>query len=79
MNENTGVQRSCQAKRRAYALVAPALLLMAGCTPEEQQALLEQIPSLLGDLLSQLLVAQGQQLVTFIASFARNALGAFLF
>jgi hypothetical protein len=60
-------------------LAACAWSTATGCTPEEQQALLQQISGLVGDTLSELVVMQAMQLVTLVTSFARSGLAAFLF
>lgn len=52
-------------------MIAAALFVHTGCTPDEQQGLVDAVGAVLGD--------QAVQLVGFAADFARSVLAAFLF
>ena len=69
MNRKTS--SSPHSKRAWLFMIAAALFVHTGCTPDEQQGLVDAVGAVLGD--------QAVQLVGFAADFARSVLAAFLF
>ncbi|HKQ47524.1 MAG TPA: hypothetical protein VJZ71_05610 [Phycisphaerae bacterium] len=67
-----GTTTSSRHRRRAWLFSMPAsLFLHIGCTPDEQQSLVDSVGAALGD--------EAVQLIGFAAAFARSLLAAFLF
>lgn len=63
---------SSSPRKRAWLFsMAAGLFLHTGCTPEEQQGLVDAVGAALDD--------QAVQLVGFVADFARSLFAAFLF
>jgi hypothetical protein len=72
----------CRGRRYAKTVHAAGLLallmLLVGCTPQEQQAFINQLTGWAADLAATLITDHIQQFFTFGLSFGRSGLAAFL-